>query len=182
MDIIIHPFPLPSVSLQSFQFFWCIFSFVVRKVRVNAVQRLDRGRNRKWLGRGEGEKAVTKTIRKWMQQMAFLIWLADRMSTCQQISGSHIYKLQRSTISCNVAYLICVHSKKYSSSVFMANICLFFLGFSPLIPHCWPFPQALRCGTSKKQRKSNWPAFCGLEKFKDIWFYQWLIFLITMQI
>ena len=31
----------------------------------------------------------------------------------------------------------------------------FFLGFSPLIPHCWPFPQALRCGTSKKQRKSN---------------------------
>lgn len=98
--------------------------------------------------------------------MAFLIWLADRMSTCQQMSGSHIYKLQRSTISCNAAYLICVHSKKYLLLVFMAKICFFFLGFSPLIPYCWPFPQALCCGTSKKYRKSNnWIHFVHFSAF-----------------
>ena len=64
MDIVIHLFPLPSVSLQSCQFFWCVFSFVVCKVRVKAAQKLDRGQNRKWLRRGWGEKAVRKTIQK----------------------------------------------------------------------------------------------------------------------
>ena len=125
LDIVIHLFTLPSVSLQSCQFFWWVFSFVVCKVRVKAARKLDQGLNRKWLGRGRGRRQWEKPSKKWK---AFLIWLADRMSTCQQMSGSHIYKLQRSTISCNAAYLICVHSKKYLSSEFMAKICFFFLG------------------------------------------------------
>ena len=48
-------------SLRSWRLFCCLFSFVVRKVRDSAAQKLNRGRKRKRWGRGRGEKAVRKT-------------------------------------------------------------------------------------------------------------------------
>ena len=45
-------------SLRSWRFFWCLFSFVVRKVRDTAAQKLNRRRTRKrWRRRqGGGER------------------------------------------------------------------------------------------------------------------------------
>ena len=48
-------------SRRSWQFFWCDFSFVIRKVRDSAARRLKRGRKKKRCGRGRGVKAVRKT-------------------------------------------------------------------------------------------------------------------------
>ena len=102
------------------------------KVRDTAARKTNRGRSRKRWGRGRGENALRKTAsfepleifetasEKWTQQTAFLIGRHNvncnpLISECQ-IPG--VYKLQRSTVACKAAYLICVCSKKYPSSVF----------------------------------------------------------------
>ena len=48
-------------SLRSWRFFWCLVSFVVRKVRDTAAQKLNRRRTRKRCSRRQGGKGVRKT-------------------------------------------------------------------------------------------------------------------------
>ena len=50
-------------SRRSWQFFWCDFSFVIRKVRDSAARKLKRGRKKKAMWEGRGVKAV-KPVRK----------------------------------------------------------------------------------------------------------------------
>ena len=80
----------------------------------SAPRKLNRGRKRKRWGEGGG---WDKGRRQWGKPPANLqttpkigrskrySWLADRMSTSA-------YKLQRNTVGCNTAHLICVLSKK----------------------------------------------------------------------
>ena len=107
-------------------FLVCVFLTLTLRT-LTATRKLNRGRNRKRWRRGRGEKAVRKTACNqpleifetafafWRQGAAVLPTEFQPVSWCQIPSG---YKLQKSTVGWNAAYLIYVRSKKYSTSVF----------------------------------------------------------------
>ena len=101
-------------------FLVCVFLTLTLRT-LTAARKLNRGRNRKRWRRGRGEKAVRKTACNqpleifetafafWTQGAAVLPTEFQPVSWCQIPSG---YKLQKSTVGWNVAYLIYVRSKK----------------------------------------------------------------------
>ena len=110
-------------------FFGVFFLTWFTKWEFRAARKLNRGWNRKRWGRGRGRKAVRKTacnqpLEIFETASAFLeagSGIPDWPTECQPVSGCQIpsgYKLQRSTVGWNAAYLIYVRSKKYSPSVF----------------------------------------------------------------
>ena len=108
--------------------FWFVFSHVAPKVRVYSRAKAGPRLKQKTMGeraRGEGSEKnrLQSTPRDFWNCARCLdagSCIPDWPRECQPVSGCQIpsgYKLQRSTVGWNAAYLIYVRSKKYPPSV-----------------------------------------------------------------